>query len=598
MRLNISNIISGLALLLLTPICLSSCSDLLDRPPKTSVNDDATTWSDENLIRNYVNDLMPKFFLGYDDTDMHTGDFSDDAVFMGRQGNFRRSVPSSSIWKMKTLRSINLLSDRLDTHAKGKLTNEAYNHWMGVARFLRAYDYALLTRQWGDVPYYDHLVGDSELDELYKERTPRNEVMDHVYDDLKFALENVRLSDGDQQINRYWVAGVAAQIALTEGSWQKYYYKDQERAKKFFTFAQEACEMIISSGKYRIDGDYKSLYTSESLAGNKECIIYRVYDLTTNVGHMLAHYSNTANSIAMGGTTDLLKSYICVDGKVRSESDTNGADSYRLSEMIKTTDSRFEATFYDQPTPMSKGSYLFPNKFFPRRLEGVNPLPPEYQGAKNTTDAPILRYAEILLIDVESKAELATMGGSPVTQEDLDRTINTIRKRPLAKEAVAKGVRQTAPLQLSALPNDPDRDPSVSPLLWEIRRERRMEFAFDGMRFGDLKRWGKLEYMDTSKNADLLSGSWVDFQSDNVTLDSKNIGVTAVVAEDGTMIVYNGKNEAALKGFFHETSTEGRQPFLGLVNVNPYLTPVGKNQMDDYKSKGYVLKQTEGWPQQ
>ena len=125
-----------------------------------------------------------------------------------------------------------------------------------------------------------------------------------------------------------------------------------------------------------------------------------------------------------------------------------------------------------------------------------------------------------------------------------------------------------------------------------------MEFAFDGMRFGDLKRWGKLEYMDTSKNADLLSGSWVDFQSDNVTLDSKNIGVTAVVAEDGTMIVYNGKNEAALKGFFHETSTEGRQPFLGLVNVNPYLTPVGKNQMDDYKSKGYVLKQTEGWPQQ
>ena len=169
---------------------------------------------------------------------------------------------------------------------------------------------------------------------------------------------------------------------------------------------------------------------------------------------------------------------------------------------------------------MSKGSYLFPNKFFPRRLEGVNPLPPEYQGAKNTTDAPILRYAEILLIDVESKAELATMGGSPVTQEDLDRTINTIRKRPLAKEAVAKGVQQTAPLQLAALPNDPDRDSSVSPLLWEIRRERRMEFAFDGMRFGDLKRWGKLEYMDTSKNADLLSGSWVDFQSDNVTLVS------------------------------------------------------------------------------
>jgi hypothetical protein len=33
------------------------------------------------------------------------------------------------------------------------------------------------------------------------------------------------------------------------------------------------------------------------------------------------------------------------------------------------------------------------------------------------------------------------------------------------------------------------------------------------------------------------------------------------------------------------------------VNVNPYLAPVGKIQMDDYAKRGYELKQTEGWPQ-
>lgn len=598
MRHYISKVVSGLALVILTPLCLSSCADLLDRPPKTTVNDNADTWTDENLVRNYVNELIPKFIIGYNDASMHTGDFSDDAVFEGRQSNFRRSVPTSSIWSMSTLRDINLMSDRLETYAKGQMPAETYNHWMGVARFFRAYKYALLTRQWGDVPYSDKAVGDDEQKELYKPRTPRNEVMDNVYDDLKFALANVRLNDGDQQVNRYWVAGIAAQLALSEASWQKYYYRDNERAKKFYDLALETTDMIISSGKYRIDGDYKSLYTSESLAGNKECIIYRVYDLAAKVGHDKAHYSNTSNSIAMGGTTDLLKSYICIDGNVREESSVEGAKSYRLEDLVKTTDSRFEATFYDKPTPMSKGSYLFPNKFFPRRLEGLSTLPPEYQGSGNTTDAPVLRYAEILLINIETKAELASMGGPAVTQSDLDLTINAIRKRPLAPEAVAKGVKETAPLMLASLPDDPNRDPDVSRLMWEIRRERRMEFAFDGVRFDDLKRWGKLEYMDTSKNPDLLSGAWVDFALDKVPLDAKSVGVAGVITADGSKTIYNGKNAASMKGFYISSSTEGRLPFLGLVNVNPYLSPVGKNQMDDYQSKGYTLKQTEGWPQE
>ena len=49
--------------------------------------------------------------------------------------------------------------------------------------------------------------------------------------------------------------------------------------------------------------------------------------------------------------------------------------------------------------------------------------------------------------------------------------------------------------------NDPDRDlgnPNVSgdyevsPILWEIRRERRVELVYEGIRFDDLRRWGKI----------------------------------------------------------------------------------------------------------
>ena len=38
--------------------------------------------------------------------------------------------------------------------------------------------------------------------------------------------------------------------------------------------------------------------------------------------------------------------------------------------------------------------------------------------------------------------------------------------------------------------NDPDRDATVKPIIWEIRRERRVELAMEAHRWFDLTRWG------------------------------------------------------------------------------------------------------------
>ena len=138
----------------------------------------------------------------------------------------------------------------------------------------------------------------------------------------------------------------------------------------------------------------------------------------------------------------------------------------------------------------------------------------------------------------------------------------------------------------------------MSPLLWEIRRERRMEFAFETSRLIDLKRWSKLEYMATDLNEDLLSGGWVNFPAQLPTeLAAKNVGILSVVDLQGNQTVYNGTNGAAMVGFFQNTTNRGRQPFLNQANINPYLAPIGTNQMEEYAIKGYELKQTEGWPQ-
>ena len=579
------------------------CKKFTDRPPLTEETD-VTAWVNEGNVRLYANQFYPHFFRGYGVGFDYTGSalmgyqFSDDVFLLGNQGNFTRAVPNSSIWNYERVRAANIMIDRVENRMQGLLKDEALQHWVGIGRFFRAMEYADLVSRFGDVPYYDYVVEVTDKDALYKPRTPRNEVMNAVYDDLKFAIENVRSTDGDQYINRFVVAGFASRIALQEGSWQKYYYNNNEQANKFFELAIQAGDLIINSGRYDIVTNFRTLFTSNSLAGNKDVILFRHYDPAVNILHAVASNNNLSESVAFGPTTDLIKSFIAVDGNAWQNSAEPNATDFTLANMIKTRDSRLEATFYDKPINKNRASYWYINKFLPRSVaaavEAGQAPPVEFTSSKNEIDYPVFRYAEALLNWVEAKAELGT-----VTQADIDKSINKIRNRPLAVEAIAKGVTKTAPLQLDNMPDDPNRDPDVNPLLWEIRRERRMEFAFEYGRYQDLRRWGKLENMDTEQEKDLLSGGWVNFPSELPgELTAAKVGQIAVVKMDGTIVTYTGSNAAEMKGFYRSPITNGRLPFLNLPNVNPYLSPIGRVQIEDYKSKGYELKQTEGWPQE
>jgi hypothetical protein len=427
--------------------------------------------------------------------------------------------------------------------------------------------------------------------------------MDHLYEDWRFVLQHMRTNDGEQSLNLYVAAGFISRLALHEASWQKYYYKNQERAKKFYELAVDAAQLDISSGKYDIVTDYKSQFTSKDLKGNKDMVMYRIYDGGIGVTHAIASYCNLQESTNNGPTADLLKAMLCTDGHTWENSMVADAKKFDLASLIKTRDPRFEAMIYSKPNGLNKGSFYYVTKYFPREIERAvkvngQAMPAEYTSNKNETDAPVLRYAEVLLNWIEAKAELTGLGGAGVTQEDLEKSINKIRKRPLAQEAIDRGVKQVAGLDLGAIPNDPNRDVTVSPLLWEIRRERRLEFAFETNRLADLRRWSKLEYMDNAINTDLIYGGWVNFSAElPAELVAKNVNILSVVDVTGKEIIYNGSNGAAMIGFYKNQTNKPRLPFLNQPNINPYLTPVGLVQMDQYVIRGYVLKQTEGWPQ-
>lgn len=610
-------------------ILFSSCEDVLDRPQLSSANDD-TYWVNENNVRLFMNEYYPYLFVGYNVnwgvnyTPITGYTFSDDVMTAAKQKNFDVSIPASvgsstpptsttytdfpawlanytgPTWNFYWVRKSNLMIDRVESRMSTILNEEQKAHWIGVAKFFRSMYYSTLVQTFGDVPYYDRLILDNELDELYKDRTPRDVVMDAVYDDFKYALENVRVNDGEQSVNRYIVAGYASRLMLIEGTWQKYHYNNTARAQKFLQFAKEASEFLMNSGKYDIVTDFRSLFGSEDLKGNKDCILFRHYSSAKLVTHSVASNSNLNESMAIGANLALLKAFTCSDGKTWQNSTLSNANKFDLANLVKTRDPRFEATFFYKPRMQAVSSAIYATKFISREgtsYEGVN-LPAKFTSTNNTNDYPVIRYSEILLNWIEAKAELATLGGAAVTQSDINLSINKIRNRPLDAEAIARGVSKTKAMELTAITDsyDPARDSDVPPLIWEIRRERRMEFFLEHSRIADLRRWKKIGYMNGTTHPDILKSIWIDIPAELPgLLTASNKGKVSVIKENGTRVIYDGTNNSDMVGYFSPAGVVDRDPFENIAGVNVYLAPVGLNQITDYETRGYTLKQTRGW---
>jgi starch-binding outer membrane protein, SusD/RagB family len=604
--------------------CVAAClvfvsckKQVLDRPPLDSIID-YNYWRNEDDVRLYANTFYPYFFSGYntafglDYAPVRGYTFSDDLTGKNVQSNFESSVPTSRgttseavsstwlsqyggpSWNFAWIRKANIMIDRLDNVVKPKISDAAYKHWMAIARLFRGLEYARLVSVFGDVPYFDKEVPNTDLVTLYKDRDARGVVMDKVYDDFKFALANIRDNDGTQFVNKYIAAAFISRYMLFEGTFDYYHNIDQTRAKKYLEFAVEAGDIVINSGKYNFSKDFKSLFSSESLAGHPEVLLYRVYDAALTVTHSIGSYSNGTEVVGVDPNLVLIKSFIATDGKAWQNSSVPEASSFAIADLIKTRDPRFEASFIDKVNGAS-ATLLYGYKFASR--EAITYIgktyPPAWGSSTNTSDAPIMRLAEVVLNWVEAKAELAQhFSGVAVSQSDIDKSINAIRNRPLDAAAIAKGVQKTAPLLLSAIPNDPARDADVSPLLWEIRRERRMEFVFEFSRLSDLRRWKKLNYMDFSTNPDYFYGPWVNIQAEIPSLlTTASKGKVKVRKADGTIVTWDGTNAAAMVGFYMVENVQNRLAF----SDKNYLSPVGQSQIIQYQDRGYTLTQTKGW---
>ena len=244
-------------------------------------------------------------------------------------------------------------------------------------------------------------------------------------------------------------------------------------------------------------------------------------------------------------------------------------------------------------------------KFLPYAADPTNLI---YMGSTAVTSCPLIRYGEVLVAYAEVMAELGQF-----TQTVADATINKLRARNIKNNNQGAVLTKLPNMVVSGTSisangvviNDPDRDLSVSPILWEIRRERLAELLFEGFRKSDLKRWKKYSYLktvETSGPTDISIGAPFNFYrwgspSDASAEAKANLkAVRLTFKTKGSLYVYTPGDSTRVATYNLFQTSSRRDWIEGNINYErQYFNSVPLDQIKLYKDMGHTLTQNPGW---
>ena len=346
------------------------------------------------------------------------------------------------------------------------------NYDMGILHGLRAFYYFHLFRTYGGVPLVDYpqiLDGVSSPEELNKERATEAATYDFIRQDVEksahyFADDKFTINSKDKV--SYWNKAATlvlkAEVLLwgckvkpTGGS--SVYSAD---VTADLAAARTALQEIVNSGKFGSLGRYQDIFATDN-KNNKEiifCIRYALNEATNSFGSFLYPEANgNANGFENRDGSERYGDNVTADPLSLANSGSKYLYQYSfdLFDTFSDDDARRDATFTDlyQTGKRSVKALLLTK--FPGEFDDSN-----YR--RFTSDWPIYRYADVLLLSAEIEA---AQGG------DAASYINEIRQRAYG-DAYEKH-------------KYPHQGETAEEAILE---ERTKEFVAEGKRWYDLRR--------------------------------------------------------------------------------------------------------------
>lgn len=522
-----------------------SCEKSLDLSPKTTYSE-STFFKTAEQFKLFTN----QFYLSLPVTGY---DITRDAYADLMTGNSRNTVsngsypatPTSSTWKnsYSLIRNTNYIIDKA-FNASPSLKDKVAIYG-GEAKVFRAMAYFNLLRDFGGVPIIDKVLDTTDEELLYGPRNSREEVFDYILKDLEDAInilpiESAIVENDKGRVSKGAALALKARIALFEGTWRK--FRSITGYETLLDKAIDASAQVISSGQYEIfdrrdvlgDESYfyffildhkKSNPANLTKTAQKEYILVNRYD---------ENFRNTptrgSNSITTNPLRKFADMFLCIDGLPIDKSPLFKGKQTIFSE-YQNRDLRMKNIFVLPYTKFwESGNTFFVKDWNNPNAGGYPDIPyggnivdfsihtrTGYMERKinpeiylPSLDFPVIRYAEVLLINAEALFE---KNGS-VTDAQLSLTINKLRARA--------GVTGLSNAFVSSNGLD---------MRTEIRRERNIELFKESQRFDDLRRWKTAE---TEMPQPLLGVLWTGTQYQT---DPQYKGVVYPKDKDGYIII-------------------------------------------------------------
>ena len=492
----------------------SSCSDFLDREPITKP-EAGNFLTGAIQVENYINGLymtlpsFSKFGLGVRSEEKNSDNIiaeKYDARLHGQNNQFS----GASDWQTgyQNLRKVNYFFHNYKVPEAQE--NEDVLSLKGEAYFLRAYWHFDLLKKFGSIPVMDAFWDENAtIAGLQIPAKTRNEVARFILSDLVGA-KNLLHSRGKYsgiRINKEAAMVLAMNVALYEGTWEKYHSSDDFASStnesnyflgEVINWGNElfGCGIDLYKTGQNPGDAFAALFNSKDLSGMGEVLLWRKYSSDEGVfhdvnGNLKAGVVDSEG--AAGITQSLVDNYLNADGtfidptneKFKDFKETFEGRDPRLIQTVMNEGAKFASATTATPMHLEEYTDEKKNTISPPKLAGDGNtrsltgyhirlgIDTTFVSGNGETALPIIRYAEGLLAYAEAAAELEMW-----SDDIANKTLKALRERA--------GVKYLAPAKDA---NFTDFGYTLTPVLQEIRRERRSELALQGFRLDDLMRW-------------------------------------------------------------------------------------------------------------
>lgn len=346
----------------------------------------------------------------------------------------------------------NTAIENIERIPDSNISSEARERLMGQAYFLRALFYMNLAIYFEEVPL---ILKVQTLEEAYVPKNTYAEIKQAIESDLNRAIESLPASYPPDRFG-YATRGAALSLAAR---WALY-NKEYQRVVDLTT-------PVLGLG-YGLHNNYAQLFTPAGERTNEIVFSVRFIQDQSNNGETFSSTFEAIPRVNDQPMPNLVDDYYCRDGLPITQSPL-----YNPNRRNENRDPRLTASVYFQGDifliHLNRPFQGNTATRFARKKYTRNNLSPEGigVGVAGGQDFYVIRYADVLLMRAEALAELGQLS-------QVYPLVNQVRAR----------------VNMPAIENVEGTGLTQGQLIEIVRHERRVELAFEGLRFMDIKRWG------------------------------------------------------------------------------------------------------------